>query len=109
MVAPDVLAATVRGFASPVGLWVAAALRVVLGLALVLAAPASRAPRVLRPLGAVVVVAGILTPFVGVERARAMLAWSSGQGPAFMSALASLALVFGGFIVWAVSPRRRVA
>jgi hypothetical protein len=46
-------------FATPVGLYAAAAVRVAMGLVVILAAPASRAPKTLRALGALVCVQGI--------------------------------------------------
>jgi len=51
-----------------------AALRIALGLVFVLAAPASRAPRTLRVLGVIVIIAGLTTPSFGVAHARAGLA-----------------------------------
>ena len=89
-----------------VGLYVAAAVRVVFGLVLTAAASASRLPKTLRILGVLMVVAGIITPVFGVERARAVVDWWSAQGPAFMRAWAALAVVMGLVIVFAVAPRR---
>jgi hypothetical protein len=98
------------GFAlTKTGLYVAAALRVVFGLVLIAAAAASRLPKTLRVLGALIVVAGVITPFFGLERARAMVDWWSAQGPLFMRAWAALAVIFGLFIVYAVTPRRPAA
>jgi hypothetical protein len=92
-----------------VGLYVAAALRVAFGLVLIAAAPASRLPRALRVLGALIVLAGLITPFFGLERARAMVDWWSAQGPLFMRAWAALAVVFGLFIIYVIGPRRSAA
>lgn len=89
------------------GLYIAAAFRVVFGLVLIGVASTSRMPRTLRTLGVIIVVAGIITPFVGVERARGIVAWWVGQGNAFMRIWASIAVVFGLFIIYAVIPRRR--
>jgi uncharacterized membrane protein YbaN (DUF454 family) len=91
------------------GLYIAAAFRVVFGLVLIGVASASRMPRTLRTLGAIIVVAGIITPFVGVERARGIVAWWVGQGNAFMRIWALIAVIFGLFVIYAVIPRRRSA
>jgi hypothetical protein len=56
----------------PAGLYTFGAIRVAMGLALILCARASRAPTTLRVLGSVICVQG-LAAFLGVERARAVL------------------------------------
>jgi len=89
------------------GLYVVAALRVVFGGVLIGAAPASRMPGTLRILGAFMVLAGIATPFIGVEGVDAIVAWWSAQGAVFMRAWAGLAVLFGVFVIYAVAPRRR--
>ena len=53
---------------TPAGLYAIAVLRVAIGLLFVLAAPSSRAPRTLRVLGLIVIVAGLATPWFGVAR-----------------------------------------
>ena len=87
---------------TPVGIYVAAALRIGIGVVLVQVAPSSRAPRILRILGVIAVLAGVATLFLGVERAQAVLEWSSAQGPAFMRLWAGLPLALGGFIAYAI-------
>jgi hypothetical protein len=49
-------------------------------------------------------VAGLLTPVVGLERARRIIRWWSQRGPAFMRAWAGAALVFGLLTAYAVAP-----
>jgi NO-binding membrane sensor protein with MHYT domain len=106
MAAPTVLLDATRFAQTQVGLYVAAAVRVAFGVALIGAAAASRMPRTLRIAGAVVVVAGIITPFFGVERTQAILDWWSAQGTAFTRTWAAFALIFGLFIIYAATPRR---
>jgi hypothetical protein len=93
--------------ATPVGLYVIAAIRVAIGLVLMLVAPTSRVPRTLRVVGAVVLVAGLATPLFGVERTRAILDWESTQGTALTRVVAGLVLAIGGFIAFAVATGRR--
>ncbi len=102
MVSPMRLLGVARHFQSPAGLCAAAALRVVLGVALVFAAPTSRAPGVVRILGIIILVAGVITPLFGVERSRRLLDWWSTRGPAFMRVWAGFALVFGLLLAYAM-------
>ena len=107
LVAPGVLVTIGREAVTPVGLYVVAVARVAIGLLLIGAAPASRTPRSLRVLGAIVVLGGLLTPVLGIGRARAILDWWSALGPAYLRLPAVIALAFGAFIACAVggSPR----
>ena len=109
IVAPGSLLTVGRYVVTPAGLYAIAVLRVGIGLVLMLVAPISRAPRILRALGAVVIVAGLMTPLFGVERARAIVDWEATQGTALLRIGAGLALALGGFIAFAVSAGRRPA
>lgn len=104
VVAPERLLDVVRRFQTPAGLYAAAAIRLVLGLALLLAAPASRAPEAVRILGVFIVVAGVITPFFGIERFRRLLEWWSALGPGLVRAWAVFALVFGLLLAYTVLP-----
>jgi hypothetical protein len=90
-------------FATPVGLYTAGAVRVAMGLVLSLSAPASRAPKTLRALGAVVCMQGLAAMLFGPERARAILEWETMQGTALLRVGAAVALATGGFIAFAVA------
>ncbi len=98
------LLGVVRYFQTPAGLYFAAALRVVLGVALFFAAPTSRAPELIRILGVVIIVMGAVTPLFGLERFRRLLDWWSAQGSAFIRAWAVLALAFGLSLAYAIVP-----
>jgi hypothetical protein len=104
---PHGLLTAVRFIVTPRGLYLVAALRVVFGVVLVLVAPSSRAPRVLRLLGVVMLVAGLTTPLFGVDRAHAMLDWWSARGSTFMRLWAGLPVALGAFVVYAVAPGAR--
>jgi len=106
---PDALLRVVGVFATPIGLYAAAAIRLVFGAALFFAAPTSRAPRTLRIVGVVVFVAGLLTPFIGLERLSELLDWWSGWGPGFLRAWGAVALAMGLLLAHAVFTRRRAA
>lgn len=109
LIRPEALIGIARHFQTPAGLYAAAGLRILLGIALLLAAPTSRAPGVIRVLGAFVLVAGFVTPFVGAERARAIVDWWSEQGGFVMRAWAGFALAIGCFLLWALLPKSSVA
>jgi uncharacterized membrane protein YidH (DUF202 family) len=107
--APTVLLEFGRSLQTSNALYIVAAVRVMFGVILLRVAPASRTPIILRVLGAFLIMAGVLTPFFGVERARAAFDWWSTQGPRFTQAWAIVAVVFGLFIGYAVTSPRRSA
>jgi hypothetical protein len=90
-------------------LYLAAAVRIFFGAVLWWVASGSRAPNTLRILGVVIVIAGVVTPFVGVDRSLTILDWMIAQGPWFTRAWAGVALALGLFIVYAITARRRSA
>jgi hypothetical protein len=104
IVVPTSLLAIAGLFVTPVGIYAAAALRLVLGTALFVAAPTSQAPQTLRILGVVIIVAGLVTPLIGVARARAIVEWWTGQGTALMRVWAGVALALGVFLTYAAAP-----
>jgi len=104
IVSPMMLLGVVRKFESPAGIYAAAALRIMLGVALFLSAPISRVQEVVRILGITIFVMGIITPLFGIERFRRLLNWWSEQGPVFMRVWAGFALGFGLFLAYAVMP-----
>ena len=75
-----------------------------MGAALFFAAPASRAPGVLRTLGVLIFVAGVITLFFGPERFRGLVDWWSAHGPRFARIWAALALVLGVLLAYALVP-----
>ncbi len=101
---PSRLLGVVRGLQTRAGLYFAAVFRVLLGLALFFAAPSSRAPELLRILGVFIVVAGLVTPFFGLERYRKLLDWWSARGSLFVRVWATFALAFGLLLAYAVAP-----
>jgi hypothetical protein len=104
--APDLRLSLERLVITPAGLYAIAALRIAIGLVFVLAAPASRAPRTLRVLGLIVIIAGLTTPWFGVARARAVLNWLASAG--LMRVAAGVGMAIGGFLVYVFrAPIRR--
>jgi len=106
LVSPDSVTTLRRlYFATPGRLYPAAAVRVAMGLVLILAAPASRAPKTLRALGAVVYMQGLAATLLGPDRARAILEWETMQGT-LLRVGAAVALATGGFVAFAVTGHR---
>jgi hypothetical protein len=64
-----------RLFADKTGLWVATAIRAVLGLGLLAAAADSKSPMLLRILGLIIVLVAIAMPLLGLDRHRRMIDW----------------------------------
>jgi hypothetical protein len=92
--------------------YVIAAVRVVFGLVLISVASASRAPKAVRVLGYVIVIAGITTALTGllaIGRASSMIDWWVQQGSIVLRLTAVLILALGGFVAYACAPARRVA
>ena len=109
---PDLKLSVERSAMTPTGLYAIAVLRIAIGLVFVFAAPVSRAPRMLRVLGLVVIIAGLMTPWFGVTRAHATLNWVASAGPLLMRMLmrldACVGMAMGGFLVYVFrTPTRR--
>jgi hypothetical protein len=107
--APSSLVWIAQRFTTPVDWYALAAVRVAVGGLLVSVAKASRAPTALRVVALIPLVAALAMPFVGVERARATIAWWSLQGSGIVRLSAMPLLTLGGFIAYACAPARRTA
>lgn len=105
LVSPDsVTAARRQYFATPTGLYTAGAVRLAMGLVVILSATASRAPKTLRLLGALMCMQGISATLLGPEHARTVLEWET-MRPALLRAGAIVALVSGVFMAFVVTGR----
>ena len=106
VVAPDMIL-SLRSLAATQGALLAfGALRVAIGVVLIMTAPASRAPRTLQAAGAVLLLAGLATPLFGVERTRAVLAWEATQSPWLFRLGGAIVVALGGLLAVALWPRR---
>ena len=107
LISPDSVT-TVRRlyFATPVGLYAAGAVRVAMGLVVILCAARSRAPKTLRALGAVMCMQGLAATFMGPDHARAILEWETMQGTALLRVGAAVALAAGVFLAFALTGHR---
>jgi hypothetical protein len=107
IVAPDAFVDVVRLFQSRSMVYVAAALRIAIGIVLLCAVTGSRLPMFLLIFGVLVVIGGVLTPFVGVQFAHTILTLWSSQGPGLVRLFAVVSLALGLLTSYAVSPIRR--
>jgi hypothetical protein len=103
--APAILLEFGRSLQSASALYVVAAVRVAFGAILVWAAPDARTPLIFGILGVLIILAGLATPFLGVERSRAVLGWWSTQGSLLMRAWPGMAVILGLFIAYSAMPR----
>jgi hypothetical protein len=99
-VAPDLRLSFERSLMTPTGLMVVAAERMVVGLAFVFAASASRTPRTVRALGLILIVAGLTTPWFGADRAQRLVSWLAAEGSLPMRLDACVGMALGGFLVY---------
>lgn len=99
---PATLVQFSRLWLSQRGLNATGAIRVGFGLALTVAAPASRWPQLIQLLGLVLLISGAVTPFVGVDRARRYVNGWASCGPVFVRVWACAALLIGSVVVFAV-------
>jgi len=107
IVSPEYGTVVRRGyFATPITLYAAIGLRMVMGVVVILAASGSRAPNTMRALGAVMCLQALAATVLGPEHARAVMEWETKQGPALLRIGAGVALAAGGFMVFALSGAR---
>ena len=105
LISPGVLGAIALALRGPIGLALATIIRLTLGAALVVAAPASRAPMAFRALGAAIFALGLLTPLIGVERFDGLLEWWAALGPSTSRAWSACAAAIGAAIAYGIIPR----
>ena len=109
IVIPSVLVSLCQPFATAVDwYWYAVAgVRAAFGVLLLLAAKGSRAPKSLRVVALIPILAALAIPLVGVERSRATMEWWLSQGPGVVRLTALPLLALGGFVAYACAPTRR--
>ena len=84
------------------GMWAASGLRILLGIALYVAAPTSRAPDVLRILGILFVAVGLLIPIRGRKRLGRTVELFLSGGPWVTRSWGVVAILFGVSVGYAV-------
>ena len=110
IVSPDRLTTARRYLLDTPGvLYITGSIRVAMGLVLILFAPRSRTPKILRVLGVIMALQGIVPQFIGIDRAHMILEQEEMLGVAALRVGAVVALATGCFIAFVVTPRPRRA
>jgi len=105
IVSPDGLTTARRRLLDTPGvLYITGSIRVAMGVVLFLFAPRSRAPKILRLLGVIMALQGIVPQFIGIDRAHVILEQEVMLGVAALRAGAVVALATGCFIAFVVTP-----
>jgi hypothetical protein len=104
---PEVFVAVVGFFQPAPMLYVAAAIRIGVGVVLWLAARESRAPVFFRIFGAFVFIGGALTPFLGSAIGRSILNMWAAYGHTMVRTWGLIATSVGVFIIYAVMSKRQ--
>ncbi len=84
-----------RLFADKTGMWIATAIRAVLGLGLLAGASESKAPALLQTLGLLILIVAIVMPILGLERHRRMIDWWLTRSRTAEMLCGAAAFVFG--------------
>jgi hypothetical protein len=103
---PDVFLRVLRVVQTPPVLYLAAVIRFAFGVALLYAAPASRAPVALGILGGLIIIGSLLAPFLGARFGHALLDWWAAGGAFRVRLWAALSLALGIFIIYAAARGR---
>jgi hypothetical protein len=89
------------------GLYIAAAMRIVTGIVLIAAAPASRFPTGLRIFGAVVLLAGLGLLALPTDLWVGLIRWwTIDHFPLYHVAASAVGILVGAFIIFAALPKR---
>jgi len=84
------------------GMYIAIAVRLVLGLHLIAIAPFSKFPLVIKLLGYFAIIAAISIPIIGHEKIDKLLKWVEQSGNTIIRLWLVIGLVFAGFLYYAV-------
>jgi hypothetical protein len=112
LIVPSFLVWIAGHFVSSGAFYVVAVVRVAVGLLLISVAPDTRAPRTIRVLGCLLVIAGIgaaVTALVAIGRATAIIDWWLRQGSGVVRLTGIPLIILGGFVAYVCAPSRRSA
>jgi hypothetical protein len=112
LIVPSFLVWIAGHFVSSGAFYVVAVVRVAVGLLLFSVAPDTRAPRTIRVLGCLLVIAGIgaaVTALVAIGRASAIIDWWLRQGSGVVRLTGIPLIILGGFVAYVCAPSRRSA
>jgi len=91
-----------RLFADKTGMWIATAIRAVLGLGLLAAAGDSKAPMLLRILGLLILIVAIVMPILGLDRHRRLIDWWLARSRSAQMFCGATSIVFGVGLIYLI-------
>lgn len=91
-----------RLLADKIGMWIATAIRAVLGLGLLAAASDSKAPTLLKLLGLLILIVAIVVPILGLDRHRRMIEWWLARKRMTEMLCGAAAFVFGIGLIYLI-------
>lgn len=101
--APDKLIGIVRSVMErPSGMVLAVGVRVILGVALIIAATAAKFPVVFGYLGWIAIVAAAVLPFIGRQRMTRLIDWFANKSATIVRTWLVFGFLFGVFLIYAV-------
>ena len=107
---PHRLIGLVRGFMSGgLGLWTAVAVRLLLAASIWLTAPVCYTPTIFKALAALILLAAITLPIVGVPRLEKFIEYLATWPQWAIRLPCLLGVAFGGFLLWSISSAIGVA
>jgi hypothetical protein len=107
VLSPATVLAVARHPITPLQLYASGLVRIAIGLLFIAAARGARIPWVLQLLGAVSLLAGLATFFLGVERAQRIAGWVAQQGLDVVRFFGVVPLVLGLLVVYGCGSVRR--
>ncbi len=103
LIKPDIIFSIFTKHVNSIGLHLfAIIIRFVLGVVLVIGASESRFPLILQILGWLSVSVALVLGVIGRARFQSLIKWAINLAPAFRSLAGIFAVLFGGFLVYAV-------
>lgn len=103
LIRPATIFGAFKRYANSIGLHLFAIIvRIALGVALLTGASDSRFPVVLQVLGWLSISAALVLVVIGRVRFQNLIKWALGLAPGFTGLAGLLAVLFGGFLVYAV-------
>jgi hypothetical protein len=99
---PAIALELTRLLADKTGMWVATAIRAVLGLGLLAAASDSKAPTLLKLLGLLILLVAIVVPTLGLDRHRRMIDWWLARKRTTQIFCGVAALIFGIGLIYLI-------
>ena len=102
IVAPTRAHDLTRLFADKMGMWIATAIRAVLGLGFLAAASESKAPLLLRILGLIILIIAIVVPILGVDRHLRMIDWWLARDREIQIICGAASLVLGVGLIYVI-------